>query len=96
MPLYRQETILQHIGVGIPAHHASSNGVINAGILIQYRINLLRAQRLVWDATGGAQQLDGVNEAILMVDESPCKPWTSWDKSRWIIPLCLNIRFIQL
>ena len=57
LPLYRQETILQRIGVDIP-RATLANGMIKAGILIQPLINLLRDQLLVYDiiqmdATGG-------------------------------------------
>ena len=48
LPLYRQETILQRIGVDIP-RATLANWMIKAGILIQPLINLLRDQLLVYD-----------------------------------------------
>ena len=48
LPLYRQEQILQRIGVGIP-RATLSNWMIRAGELIQPLINLLRDQLLSYD-----------------------------------------------
>jgi len=48
LPLYRQETILQRIGVDIP-RATLANWMIKAGTLIQPLINLLRDQLLVYD-----------------------------------------------
>jgi len=48
LPLYRQETILQRIGVDIP-RATLANWMIKAGTLIQPLINLLRDQFLVYD-----------------------------------------------
>ncbi len=48
LPLYRQETILQRIGVDIP-RATLANWMIKVGILIQPLINLLRDQLLVYD-----------------------------------------------
>jgi len=48
LPLYRQETILQRIGVDIP-RATLANWMIKAGTLIQPVINLLRDQLLEYD-----------------------------------------------
>jgi transposase len=48
LPLYRQETILQRIGVDIP-RSTLSQWMIKAGTLIQPLINLLRDQLLAYD-----------------------------------------------
>jgi len=48
LPLYRQETILQRIGVDIP-RATLANWMIKAGTLIQPLINLMRDQLLVYD-----------------------------------------------
>ncbi|VAW79458.1 Mobile element protein [hydrothermal vent metagenome] len=48
LPLYRQETILQRIGVDIP-RATLSNWMIQAGNLIQPVINLLRDRLLAYD-----------------------------------------------
>jgi len=48
LPLYRQETILQRIGVEIP-RATLANWMIKAGTLIQPLINLLRDQLLSYD-----------------------------------------------
>ncbi len=48
LPLYRQETILRRIGVDIP-RATLANWMIQAGILIQPVINLLRDQLLSYD-----------------------------------------------
>ena len=48
LPLYRQETILQRIGVDIP-RATLANWMIKAGILIQPVINLLRDRLLEYD-----------------------------------------------
>ena len=48
LPLYRQESILQRIGVDIP-RATLANWMIQAGTLIQPLINLLRDQMLVYD-----------------------------------------------
>ena len=56
LPLYRQETILQRIGVGLP-RATLANWMIQAGTLIQPVINLLRDRLLAYD--------------ILQMDETP-------------------------
>jgi transposase len=56
LPLYRQETILQRIGVDIP-RATLANWMIQAGNLIQPLINLLRDRLLAYD--------------ILQMDETP-------------------------
>jgi transposase len=56
LPLYRQETILQRIGVNIP-RATLANWMIQAGTLIQPLINLLRDQMLEYD--------------IVQMDETP-------------------------
>ncbi len=56
LPLYRQETILQRIGVDIP-RATLANWMIPAGTLIQPLINLLRDRMLAYD--------------ILQMDETP-------------------------
>ncbi|MDT8328924.1 MAG: IS66 family transposase [Roseovarius sp.] len=56
LPLYRQETILQRIGVDIP-RATLANWMIQAGQLIQPLINLLRERLLGYD--------------ILQMDETP-------------------------
>jgi len=48
LPLHRQETILQRIGVDIP-RATLANWMIRAGILIQPLINLLRERMLEYD-----------------------------------------------
>lgn len=48
LPLYRQETILQRIGIDIP-RATLANWMVKAGILIQPLINLLRDQLLIYD-----------------------------------------------
>lgn len=48
LPLYRQETILQRIGVAIP-RATLANWMIKAGTLVQPLINLLRDQLLSYD-----------------------------------------------
>ncbi len=48
LPLYRQETILQRIGVDIP-RATLANWMIKAGTLVQPLINLLRDQLLGYD-----------------------------------------------
>ncbi len=48
LPLYRQETILQRIGVDIP-RATLANWMVKAGILIQPLINLLRDRLLIYD-----------------------------------------------
>ena len=48
LPLYRQETILQRIGVDIP-RATLANWMIKAGALVQPIINLLRDQLLSYD-----------------------------------------------
>jgi len=48
LPLYRQETILQRIGVDIP-RATLANWMIHMGRLTQSLINLLRDQLLVYD-----------------------------------------------
>ncbi|HHJ81086.1 MAG TPA: IS66 family transposase [Candidatus Tenderia electrophaga] len=48
LPLYRQETILQRIGVDIP-RATLANWMIKVGTLIQPLINLLRDQLLIYD-----------------------------------------------
>ena len=45
LPLYRQETILRRIGVDIP-RATLANWMIQAGMLIQPLVNLMRSQRL--------------------------------------------------
>ena len=56
LPLYRQETILQRIGVDIP-RATLANWMIQAGTLIQPLINLLQDRLLAYD--------------ILQMDETP-------------------------
>ncbi len=56
LPLYRQETILQRIGVDLP-RATLANWMIQAGHLIQPLINLLRDRLLVYD--------------LLQMDETP-------------------------
>jgi len=56
LPLYRQETILQRIGVDLP-RATLANWMIQAGALIQPVINLLRDRLLAYD--------------ILQMDETP-------------------------
>jgi transposase len=56
LPLYRQETILNRIGVELP-RATLANWMIQAGILIQPLINLLRDRLLAYD--------------ILQMDETP-------------------------
>jgi transposase len=56
LPLYRQETILQRIGVDLP-RATLANWMIQAGSLIQPVINLLRDRLLAYD--------------ILQMDETP-------------------------
>lgn len=56
LPLYRQETILRRIGVELP-RATLANWMIQAGILIQPLINLLRDRLLAYD--------------ILQMDETP-------------------------
>ena len=56
LPLYRQETILQRIGVDIP-RATLANWMIQAGILIQPLINLLQDRLLAYD--------------IIQMDETP-------------------------
>ena len=56
LPLYRQEAILQRIGVGLP-RATLANWMIQAGTLIQPVINLLRDRLLAYD--------------ILQMDETP-------------------------
>jgi transposase len=56
LPLYRQETILQRIGVDLP-RATLANWMIQAGKLIQPLINLLRDRLLAYD--------------ILQMDETP-------------------------
>ena len=56
LPLYRQETILQRIGVDIP-RATLANWMIQAGALVQPLINLLRDRLLAYD--------------ILQMDETP-------------------------
>jgi transposase len=48
LPLYRQETILQRIGVGLP-RATLANWMVQAGTLIQPVINLLRDRLLDYD-----------------------------------------------
>ena len=48
MPLYRQENILQRIGVDIP-RATLANWMIQAGTLVQPLINLLRDRLLAYD-----------------------------------------------
>ena len=48
LPLYRQETILQRIGVDIP-RSTLSQWMVKAGTLVQPLINLLRDQLLAYD-----------------------------------------------
>lgn len=48
LPLYRQETILQRIGVAIP-RATLANWMIKAGMLVQPIINLLRDRLLAYD-----------------------------------------------
>ena len=56
LPLYRQETILQRIGVDLPRATLAS-WMIKAGVLIQPLINLMRDQLLAYD--------------IIQMDETP-------------------------
>lgn len=48
LPLYRQETILQRIGVGIP-RATMANWMIRMGLLVQPLINLMRERLLAGD-----------------------------------------------
>ena len=66
LPLYRQETILQRIGVDIP-RATLANWMIQAGILIQPVINLLRDRLLAYD--------------ILQMDETPVQVLTEPGKT---------------
>ncbi len=65
LPLYRQETILQRIGVEIP-RATLSNWMIRSGALIQPLINLLRDQMLDYD--------------IIQMDETPVQVLKEPDK----------------
>ncbi len=57
LPLYRQETILQRMGVDLPRRATLAHWMIKAGVLAQPLINLLRDQLLAYD--------------ILQMDETP-------------------------
>ena len=65
LPLYRQETILQRIGVDIP-RATLANWMIRSGILIQPLINLLRDRMLEYD--------------IIQMDETPVQVLEEPDK----------------
>lgn len=69
LPLYRQENILQRIGVDIP-RATLANWMIQAGALIQPLINLLRERVLAYDIL----QMD---ETPVQVLDEPGKPATS-------------------
>ena len=60
LPLYRQETILQRIGVDIP-RATLANWMIKAGTLVQPLINLLRDQLLNYDVV----QMDETTVQVL-------------------------------
>jgi len=66
LPLYRQETILQRIGVDLP-RATLANWMIQAGTLIQPIINLLRDRLLAYDIL----QMD---ETTVQVLDEPDKP----------------------
>ena len=57
LPLYRQETILQRMGVDLPRRATLAHWMIKAGVLTQPLINLLRDQLLAYD--------------IIQMDETP-------------------------
>jgi len=63
LPLYRQETILQRIGVDIP-RATLANWMIQAGNLIQPVINLLRDRLLAYDVI----QMDETTVQVLKED----------------------------
>jgi len=63
LPLYRQETILQRIGVGLP-RATLANWMIQAGSLIQPVINLLRDRLLDYDIL----QMDETTVQVLKED----------------------------
>jgi transposase len=65
LPLYRQETILQRIGVDIP-RATLANWMIKSGMLIQPLINLMRDQMLEYD--------------IIQMDETPVQVLKEADK----------------
>ena len=65
LPLYRQETILQRIGVDIP-RATLANWMIKSGMLIQPLINLMRDQMLEYD--------------IIQMDETPVQVLKEPDK----------------
>ncbi len=65
LPLYRQETILQRIGVELP-RATLANWMMQAGMLIQPLINLLRDRMLEYD--------------ILQMDETPVQVLKEPDK----------------
>ena len=65
LPLYRQETILQRIGVDIP-RATLANWMIRSGTLIQPLINLMRDQMLDYD--------------IIQMDETPVQVLKEPDK----------------
>ena len=66
LPLYRQETILQRIGVDLP-RATLANWMIRAGQLVQPLINLLRERLLAYDII----QMD---ETPVQVLKEPGKP----------------------
>ena len=63
MPLYRQETILQRIGVDIP-RATLANWMIRAGTLVQPLINLLQDRLLASDII----QMDETTVQVLKDD----------------------------
>ena len=63
LPLYRQETILQRIGVDIP-RATLANWMIRAGTLVQPLINLLRDRLLAYDII----QMDETTVQVLKED----------------------------
>jgi transposase len=63
LPLYRQETILQRIGVDIP-RATLANWMIRAGVLIQPLINLLQDRLLAYDII----QMDETTVQVLKED----------------------------
>ena len=66
LPLYRQETILQRMGVDIP-RATLANGMIKADILVQPIIDLLRDRLLNYD-------IIQMNETRVPVLKGPGKP----------------------
>lgn len=76
LPLYRQETILQRIGVDIPLA-ALASWMIKAGTLVRPLINLLRDRLLDYDIV----QMDETTVQVLKESGKSAQPsclWLQW------------------